>query len=90
VANTESAKKRAIQSEKAYTRNRWFRGRARTYIKKARALMAAGDTAGAEEQVRWACRALDAAAQKGAIHANNAARRKSRLMKALHKLNAAA
>jgi small subunit ribosomal protein S20 len=83
VANTKSAKKRAVQSAKAYDRNRWFRGRARTYIKKARSLIEAGDTAGAQESVLWACRALDVAAQKGAIHANNAARRKSRLMKAL-------
>jgi small subunit ribosomal protein S20 len=40
--------------------------------------------------VQQAIKALDKAAQKGVIHANNAARRKSRLVKALNKAKAAA
>jgi small subunit ribosomal protein S20 len=46
--------------------------------------MAAGDTAAAEQAVRDAVVALDKAAQRGAIHPNNAARRKSRIMRQLH------
>lgn len=56
----------------------------RTYVKKARSLIAAGDTTAAVEAVRAAVRALDKAAEKGVIHKNNAARRKSRLMAALN------
>lgn len=89
MANTKSAKKRALQSEKAYARNRWYRGRARTYVKKARSQMDTGDLTGASESVQWACRALDLAAKTGAIHANNAARRKSRLVKAFNKAQSA-
>lgn len=57
----------------------------RTYIKKARALVAAGKLAEADEALRTAVRALDKAAEKGVIHKNNAARRKSRLMVALNR-----
>ena len=59
---------------------------AKTYIGKAQRLIAAQDLSSAEDEVIRAMAALDKAAKKGAIHPNNAARRKSRLMK---KLNAA-
>ncbi|MEZ4637476.1 MAG: 30S ribosomal protein S20 [Caldilineaceae bacterium] len=85
----KSAEKRARQAEKRYTRNRVYRSSARTAVKKARALIEAGD-AGANEAVAKAVKALDKAAQKGVIHSNNAARRKSRLMHALHKVGAEA
>ncbi len=84
MPNTKSAEKRVRQSQKRYAQNRYYRSSARTAIKKARTLIQADDPA-AEEAVRKATRALDKAAQKGAIHANNAARRKSRLMQALNK-----
>jgi small subunit ribosomal protein S20 len=85
LANTQSAEKRARQALKAYDRNRWYRGRARTFVKRARALIDSGDVEAAEDVVRRACKALDKAAQKGVIHRNNAARRKSRLVKAFNK-----
>ncbi len=84
MPNTKSAEKRVRQAEGRYTRNRIYRSSARTAVKKARALVESGD-AGATEAVNKAIQALDKAAQKGVIHANNAARRKSRLMHALHK-----
>jgi small subunit ribosomal protein S20 len=89
LANTKSAEKRARQAVKSYARNRWYRGRARTYVKRARGFIESGEVKEAQEAVQWACRALDIAARKGAIHANNAARRKSRLMTALNKAQAA-
>ena len=52
--------------------------------------MEAGEEKEAAEAVRTACRALDMAAQKGAIHDNNASRRKSRLMKAYNRVFAKA
>jgi small subunit ribosomal protein S20 len=58
---------------------------ARTYIKKARTLIAEGKLDQATQAVLQAESALDKAAEKGVIHKNNAARRKSRLMAALNK-----
>ncbi len=67
-------------------RNKMYTSRARTAVKKARELIDAGHLEEAQEAVRLAVVALDKAAQKGIIHQNNAARRKSRLM---HRLNQA-
>ncbi len=61
----------------------------RTFIKKARTVMAGSKLEGADQAVLDAIRALDKAAQKGVIHKNAAARRKSRLMIALNKAKAA-
>ncbi len=79
MANIKSAKKRARQNLKLRERNRYYKTTARTYIKKARALIAAGNFEEAEATIQLAGKALDKAAQKGVIHKNNAARRKSRL-----------
>ncbi len=85
MANTRSALKRIRSSEKKRQRNRIFRSSARTYVKKARQLIAEqGKTEESEAAVRQAISALDRAAQKGIIHKNNAARRKARLMKMLN------
>lgn len=83
MANIKSQIKRNRQSEKRRTRNRVFRGKARTFVAKARTAIESGKTEESKEAVLQAISALDRAAQKGVIHKNNAARRKSRLMKAL-------
>lgn len=83
MANIHSAIKRNKQNEKRRVLNRVFRGRARTYISKARKAIGSGEQADAVTSVNDAIKALDKAAQKGIIHKNNAARRKSRLMKQL-------
>ena len=67
-------------------RNIPLRTRAKTEIRRARTLIDANDLEGAEKAVQAAFVALDKAAQKGALHANNASRRKSRIMKALQKV----
>jgi small subunit ribosomal protein S20 len=85
LANKKSAEKRARQAKRAYERNRWYRGRARTFVKRARGLIEGGQLQEADEVVKRACQALDKAAQKGVIHRNNAARRKSRLVQAYKK-----
>jgi small subunit ribosomal protein S20 len=56
------------------------RSAARTSVTKARSLIAADAMPDAEAAVRQAVSVLDKAQEKGIIHANNAARRKSRLM----------
>lgn len=82
MANIKSAQKRARQNGKLRAQNRVFSSGARTAVKKARSLIESGDP-GAAEAVAAAAQTLDRAASKGVIHKNNAARRKSRLMKAL-------
>ncbi len=86
MPNTPSAKKRLRQNEKRRLRNRWFRGRAKTFIKKARKAIAAGEVESAVYYTRLAVKALDKAAAKGILHKGNVARRKSRLMKQLSAL----
>ncbi len=61
----------------------------RTFVKKARIVVASNKLEGADQAVLDAIRALDKAAQKGVIHKHAAARRKSRLMLALNKAKAA-
>jgi small subunit ribosomal protein S20 len=86
LANTRSAIKRARQNPKRRLRNRYFTGRARTFVKKAFTSIEAGDPEPSKEAALEAIRALDKAAEKGILHKNNAARRKSRLMKHLNAL----
>jgi small subunit ribosomal protein S20 len=66
------------------------RASTRTHVKKANALITSGKGADPTQAVLDAISALDKAAQKGVIHKNQAARRKSRLMAALNKAKAAA
>lgn len=56
----------------------------RTHVKKTRVLLASGKVAEAEQALQIALKSLDKAAEKGVIHKNNAARRKSRLQRALN------
>jgi len=85
LANTKSAKKRIRSNERKHQRNTIYRSRVKTMVKKAEQSISSGTPDDAT--VREAIRTLDKAAGKGIIHKNNAARRKSRLMK---KLNTAA
>jgi small subunit ribosomal protein S20 len=84
LANTQSAIKRIRSSERRRKINQVHRSRARTYVKRARRLIASGQIEEAETVTHQAVRALDKAAQKGIIHKNNAARRKARLVKRLN------
>ena len=83
MANIKSAIKRNKQNEKRRLRNRVYRGSVRTFVARARVALARQDLETAESATKAAVSALDKAAQKGVIHKNNAARRKSRLMKRL-------
>ncbi len=85
MANIQSQIKRNRQNEKRRLRNRNVRGSARTAVNQARAAVAknAPET---KESILLAIRELDKSAGKGVIHANKAARLKSRLMKRLNAL----
>jgi small subunit ribosomal protein S20 len=84
LANLKSSLKRIRSSQRKAAANLVVRSAARTYVKKAQRLIAEGKVEEAQVAVQQALTALDKAAQKGVIHRNNAARRKSRLMKRLN------
>ncbi len=77
--------KRIRSSERKRQRNLHFRSQARTLVTKARRLIETGELDRAQDTAQQAIKALDKAAAKGIIHKNNAARRKSRLMKRLNR-----
>ena len=90
MPNSASAKKRLRQSLDRRTRNRAVRSSIRTQVKKLRTTIAGGDPAACEAQYRLTVKKLDQAAAKGILHANAAARTKSRLSAAIKALKAKA
>lgn len=88
MANSKSAEKRIRTSERKRLRNRPYRSSARTLVKKAEMAINSGDSQAAAAAVLTATRTLDRVASKGVIHPNNAARRKSRLLKKFNLLDA--
>jgi small subunit ribosomal protein S20 len=78
MANIKSQKKRILTNAKAQERNKAVRSELKTRVKTA--LKSAGSEDGTEA-LRLAIKRLDKAATKGVIHKNQAANRKSKLMK---------
>jgi len=89
MANHKSAQKRARQNIKHRERNRALRTTLRTALKAYRTLLAAKDAKAAEGAYVEVQKRIDKAHTKGVIHANAAARYKSRLAAQLKKLKAA-
>jgi small subunit ribosomal protein S20 len=79
LANIQSAKKRARQAIKNRLQNAGQRSHLRTKIKAVVKLIDAGDKAAATEAYKSAVPVLDVSVSKKLIHANKAARHKSRL-----------
>jgi len=79
VANSPSAKKRAIQAEKRRSHNASLRSMVRTYIKNVVKAIDAKDLEKARTAYTAAVPVIDRMADKGIIHKNKAARHKSRL-----------
>ena len=79
MANSAQAIKRARQTEKNRQLNASQRSRMRTSIKKVLTAIKAGDRDAATQAYTAAVPVIDTAAGKGLIHANKAARHKSRL-----------
>jgi small subunit ribosomal protein S20 len=86
MANTQSAKKRVRASLRKRDRNRSTRSAVKTLVSRARRPALPDAASLTSDEVRRAISALDKAAEKGVLHANNASRRKARLMSALAKL----
>ncbi|MDQ3946156.1 MAG: 30S ribosomal protein S20 [Actinomycetota bacterium] len=87
MANIKSQIKRNRQNERRHERNKSVRSELKTRIKRADEAATTGDEDSAEK-VRRAVKALDMAAAKGVIHKNQAANRKSKLMKRVAKASA--
>ena len=81
MANIKSQKKRIITNAKRAERNKAVKSELKTRIKNAESTIGSDNN---DEAVRLAVKRIDMAAAKGMIHANAAARKKSRLM---HKVN---
>ena len=85
MPNSISAKKSHRQSLKRRALNRGQRSALRTSVKKVREAVADGETEQAASLLTAATKMLDQAAAKNLIHANKAARTKSRLAKLVNK-----
>ena len=83
MANIDSAKKRARQSEVRRIHNASLRSRMRTAIKRVRKAIDSKDKTGATAALKTAYSVLDSTVGKGVIHRNMAARSKSRLAAAI-------
>lgn len=79
MAHSLSAKKRIRQNEKRRAMNKARRSAIKTRVRSFLESLSGGDVAVAEEKFREATRKLDREANRGVIHRNTAARRKSRL-----------
>jgi small subunit ribosomal protein S20 len=84
VANIKSQIKRNRQNERRRVRNKATRTELKTHAKSVHGAAGSGDAEAATAQLRSASRALDQAASAGSIHKRTAARRKSRLAKAVN------
>ena len=90
MANIKSAKKRVLTAERNYERNVAYKSSIKTAVKKVIVLAQAKekDQAAINEALSQAYKLCDKAVSKGILHKNTAARKKSRLTRAINKLMA--
>src|SRR5438309_8182068 len=86
MANTRSSKKDLRRIAKRTVRNKGTKTALKTHVKKVRTAAAAGDGEGAKKALVATASAIDKALQRGIIHKNQAARRKSRAARAANKI----
>lgn len=79
MANIKSQIKRNLTNEKSRLRNKAVKSELKTYARKVRSAVQAGDADAAGEALKTASRKIDKAVSKGVIHKNQAANRKSGL-----------
>lgn len=79
MANIKSAKKRILVTKTKTAQNRMIKSALKTAIKKFEAAVVANNAEEAKASFVSVTKALDMAAQKGVVHKNMAARKKSRL-----------
>ncbi|WP_456398808.1 30S ribosomal protein S20 [Mesoaciditoga sp.] len=88
MANSRSAKKRARASERKRLMNQIAKSKFKTAVKKALSAAENGDE-DLQDKISEAFSKIDKAAKSGAIHKNQAARRKARLIKKIRSLQKA-
>ena len=86
MANIKSAKKRVLIAEENRQRNVAFKTSIKTAIKKALALAEGKDKDALNAAISYVYKLCDKAVSKGILHKNTAARKKSRLTKAVNAL----
>jgi small subunit ribosomal protein S20 len=86
LANIKSAKKRILVNKTKADRNKSIKSAVKTSIKKVEAAVTAKDKEAAAAALQNAISTIDKAASKGVYHKNNAARKVSRLSKAVNAL----
>lgn len=86
MANIKSAKKRVLVNRKKAERNKSIKSAVKTSIKKVEVAVAAKDKEAAVAALQNAISTIDKAATKGVYHKNTAARKVSRLSKAVNTL----
>ncbi len=86
MANIKSAKKRILVIETKTLRNKMIKSKIKTLVKKVEAAVAANDKAAASAALTEAVVAIDKAAAKGVYHKNTAARKVSRITKAVNSI----
>jgi small subunit ribosomal protein S20 len=85
LPTTRTAEKEMRVAGRRTEYNKSVISRTKTRVTQAEGLISAGNMDAAKASVKAAISALDKEAEKGTVHPNNAARRKSRLMKKLNK-----
>lgn len=83
MANIESQKKRIVRSQREHEENRSLTSAVKTYFRNLEEEVKEGDTDSANATHRVLVAKIDKAAKIGAIHLNNAARKKSRASRIL-------
>lgn len=78
MANIASQKKRILRSERERTENRLLTSTVKTYFRRLEAAVEAGDAGKVEAEHKTLVSKIDKAVQKGALHRNTGARKKSR------------
>ncbi|HZK06115.1 MAG TPA: 30S ribosomal protein S20 [Actinomycetaceae bacterium] len=86
MANIKSQIKRIRTNEKARQRNQSVKSELKTYVRRVRVAVEAGDQDAAESALKDASRKLDKAVSKGVIHKNQAANRKRKLAKTVNQM----
>lgn len=78
MANIASQKKRILRSERERTENRLLTSTVKTYFRRLQTAIESGDADAIATEHRSLVSRIDKAVQKGALHRNTAARKKSR------------
>lgn len=84
MPTTKTAEKEMRVANRRQKRNQSIRSGTKTLVTKAEVAIVRGNLEAAQADVKAAVKSLDKEAERGKVHPNNAARRKSRIMKKLN------